>query len=73
MIVMKRKEILVCSHFHRAGVWKDGDYAAINTGSFMKGSNPWLVDVEEDTVARAIEFDERVFQPCDIKGRFQIS
>ena len=64
----------MCGHFHQAGIWEDGENVMINTGSFMKGSKPWLVDVEEDTVlAQAIDLDEGVFQPRDIKGRFQIS
>jgi predicted phosphodiesterase len=28
-------EILVCGHFHRAGIWDEKNLLVINTGSFM--------------------------------------
>jgi len=66
--------ILVCGHFHRAGIWEDDGYVVMNTGAFMKGSKPWAVDVEEGTVlARSVRLESGFFQVGGIKGRFQIS
>ena len=67
-------KVLVCGHFHRAGIWEDGEHVAINTGSFMKGSKPWLVDVEgAEVIARAIDLDEGMFVEGEVKGRFGIA
>ena len=66
-------KVLVCGHFHQAGIWEDAEHVMINTGSFMRGSQPWLVDVEGAAVlARAIDLNEPHFQPGEVKGWFQI-
>ena len=67
-------KVLVCGHFHRAGIWEDGEHVVINSGSYMKGSKPWMVDVENGEVtARVVELDDEFFVAGEIKGWFQIS
>lgn len=43
-------QVLICGHFHAAQVWSGRGRHFINTGSFMKGSTPWLVDLEKGLV-----------------------
>ena len=39
--------VLVCGHFHQAGIWEEKGNLMINTGSFMKGSCPWAFDLKD--------------------------
>ena len=61
--------VLVCGHFHQAGIWERDGSLMINTGSFMKGSRPWCVDLCEGSLtARQVDLIEGVFVPGEIKG-----
>jgi len=67
--------ILVCGHFHRPGVWEKDGYLVINTGAFMMGSRPWLVDLNHGSrlTARDITFSNAAFQPGEVRGRWLLS
>lgn len=66
--------VLVCGHFHRAGIWQDGMHVVINTGAFTKGSRVWAVDLERGNVtARELKFREDRYQLGDVKGRWLLA
>lgn len=63
--------VLVCGHFHRAGIWEGEGRLMINTGSFMKASKPWAVDLHEGKLtARELTFQDGSFRLGDVKGRW---
>ena len=63
--------VLVCGHFHRAGIWQKEGALMINTGSFMKGSRAWAVDVKGDRLtARVLELRDDRYFPGEVKGRW---
>ena len=63
--------VLVCGHFHQAGIWEADGKAMINTGAFMQGSHPWAVDVNGDKLtARELVLYDGAFIPGSIKGRW---
>jgi len=67
-------KVLVCGHFHRAGIWEGGGRVMINTGSFMKGSRAWAVDVSDASLtAREVLVAGEVFVPGEVKGRWLLS
>ena len=67
-------KVLVCGHFHQAGIWERDGKVMINTGSFMKGSRSWAVDLNEDKLtAREIELNGEHFVPGEVKGLWIVS
>lgn len=63
--------VLVCGHFHRAGIWEKGGRLMINTGSFMRGSRPWAVDLKDGKMtARELRLNEGAFGLGEVKGRW---
>lgn len=63
--------VLVCGHFHRAGIWERDGRLMINTGSFMPGSQPWAVDVNGTKLtARRLELNAGAFEPGEVTGRW---
>lgn len=64
-------KVLVCGHFHRAGIWERKGKVMINTGAFMKGSRPWAVDLDERMLtARALRLSDGSFEIGEVKGRW---
>ena len=64
---------LICGHFHQAGIWERSGRLMINTGSFMKGSRPWGVDLGDRSLsARKLDLSGGVFIPGEIQGRWKI-
>lgn len=67
-------KVLVCGHFHQAGIWEDEGLLMINTGSFMKGSRAWAVDLKDGKLtARELELKGDQFFPGAIKGRWLLT
>jgi len=65
--------VLVCGHFHQAGIWERDGRLMINTGSFMKGSRPWCVDLCGDVLtARRLELGDGKFFPGEVEGTWLI-
>lgn len=65
--------VLVCGHFHQAGIWEKAGRVMINTGSFMSGSTPWCVDYENGNLtASEIDLDRDQFRVGAIKGRWLV-
>jgi len=63
--------VLVCGHFHRAGVWEKEGRLAINTGSYMQGSKPWCVDLDDDElIVREVIFKDH-WQAGEVIGRWR--
>lgn len=63
--------VLVCGHFHRAGIWERDGCLMINTGSFMPGSQPWAVDVHgAKLTARRLVLNAGAFEPGEVTGRW---
>lgn len=63
--------VLVCGHFHRAGIWEGGGKLMLNTGSFMRGSQVWAVDLKDGKItARALNLRDERFHPGEVKGRW---
>ncbi|MFT6240135.1 MAG: putative phosphodiesterase [Akkermansiaceae bacterium] len=66
--------VLVCGHFHRAGIWERKGRVMMNTGSFMRGSRPWAVDLKEGKMtARALRLEGGLFLLDEVKGRWILS
>lgn len=64
-------KVLVCGHFHQAGIWEEDGLLMINTGSFMKGSRTWAMDIEDRKLtARELELRGNRFVPGEVKGRW---
>ena len=65
-------KVLVCGHFHQAGIWQRDGYLVLNTGSFMHGSRTWMVDLSSDDrlTARSIVLENDQFVPAEVKGRW---
>ncbi len=64
-------KVLICGHFHQAGIWEEGGKLFVNTGSFMKGSRAWAVDLKEDRMtARELVLREGKFGLGEVKGRW---
>ncbi|MGJ8698272.1 MAG: metallophosphoesterase [Verrucomicrobiaceae bacterium] len=64
--------VLVCGHFHRVGIWEKDGRVVMNTGSFMRGSRTWCVDVEEEWVtAREVTFDGE-WRAGEVRGRWRL-
>jgi predicted phosphodiesterase len=64
-------KVLVCGHFHRAGIWERRGKVMINTGAFMKGSRPWAVDLHEGMLtASALRLSDGSFVMGEVKGRW---
>jgi len=65
--------VLICGHFHRAGVWEKGGRLVVNTGSYMRGSRAWCADVEnEQLTVRAVEKRGDLFHPGRVIGRWSL-
>lgn len=65
--------VLVCGHFHRAGIWEGNGRLMVNTGSFMRGSRPWAVDlVEEELTARELVQSGGDYVLGAVKGRWHL-
>jgi len=65
--------VLVCGHFHQAGIWEEKGRLMINTGSFMKGSCPWAVDLKDDRMtARELKIGGGNFVLGEVKGRWSL-
>ncbi len=62
--------VLVCGHFHRPGVWMRDHAVVINTGAFMRGCHPWMVEIEGDLITVR---EVRRFKLGEVKERFRIS
>ena len=63
--------VLICGHFHRAGIWEKEGYLMVNTGAFMKGSQPWMVDLEDGAmIASGVRLKDGTFVPGEVKGRW---
>lgn len=66
-------QVLVCGHFHRTGTWEGKGDLMINTGSFMKGSGTWMVDLEGgDLTTTSIFLADGAFVPGEVKGRWRL-
>jgi len=64
-------KVLVCGHFHQAGIWEKEGSLMINTGSFMKGSRPWAVDLNENKLtARELKLIDGFYTLGEVKGRW---
>ena len=64
-------QVLVCGHFHRAGIWEARGRVFINTGAFMKGSRPWAVDLNAgEMTARELTLWGGVYRLGEVKGRW---
>ena len=65
--------VLICGHFHQTGIWEKEGRLVINTGSFMRASKPWCVDLEDDWITvRAVEKDDHLFQIGKVIGRWRL-
>ena len=65
--------VLICGHFHQAGVWEKDGRLVINTGSFMRASKPWCVDLEDEwIIVRAIVKEGDFFQAGGVIGRWRL-
>ncbi|YCM45207.1 metallophosphoesterase [Verrucomicrobiaceae bacterium 227] len=65
--------VLICGHFHQAGIWEGAGRLMINTGSFMKGSRAWCVDLDEASLsARRLELLEGGFVLGAIQGSWRL-
>ncbi len=63
--------VLICGHFHQAGIWENAERLMINTGSFMKGSRPWAVDLNSGKLtARELKLEGGTFILGEVKGRW---
>jgi len=63
--------VLVCGHFHRAGIWEKEGKLMVNTGSFMKGSRAWAVDVSDDKLTvRGLVLSDGQYVLGPVKGRW---
>ncbi len=69
--------VLICGHFHQAGIWEGAGKLFINTGSFMKGSRPWAVDLNHGELkahgkltARELSLGGAEFRLGEVKGRW---
>lgn len=66
--------VLVCGHFHRAGIWEKEGRLVLNTGAFMRGCQAWAVDWDEEGLtARELRLRNDRFEPGEVKGRWLIS
>ncbi len=65
-------KVLVCGHFHRPGIWEKDGYLMINTGAFMQGCRPWMVDINlgSKITAREIIQEDEGWRPGPVKGRW---
>ena len=64
-------KVLVCGHFHQAGIWEKDGRLMINTGSFMKGSRPWAVDLNDGKMtATGLKMERDRFELGEVKGRW---
>lgn len=74
--VSPETKVLICGHFHRAGIWEKNGRLVINTGSFMRGSTPWCVDIDGDWITvREVVFIKNIWcaSPGPAIGRWRIS
>lgn len=74
--VSPQTQVMVCGHFHRAGVWEKNGRLVINTGSYMRGSKPWCVDLDGDwvTVQEVVFLNEQWQVSTDeVIGRWRMS
>jgi predicted phosphodiesterase len=63
--------VLVCGHFHRAGIWEKEGSLVLNTGSFMKGSKAWTVDLNGDRLtARSLVVRDDQYHLGEVQGRW---
>jgi predicted phosphodiesterase len=68
--VSPESRVVICGHFHRAGSWEKEGRVAINTGSFMRTSRPWCVDIDDEWVtAREVTFSDG-WKAGKVKGRW---
>lgn len=66
-------KVLICGHFHHAGAWSRNGRLILNTGSFMKGSRTWAVDVSGPKItARLVTQSRDSFRPAEVQGRWLI-
>ncbi len=64
-------QVLVCGHFHNAGIWEERGFLFLNTGAFMKGARAWMVDLDDLKItARSIKRHDQSFHPGEVKGRW---
>lgn len=69
--VGKGARVLVCGHFHRAGIWEKDGYLVLNTGSFMRWSRAWAVDVKEGRLTvRCLKLIDGRYELGEVKGRW---
>ncbi|MGC6466049.1 MAG: metallophosphoesterase [Akkermansiaceae bacterium] len=65
--------VLVCGHFHQAGIWERNHRIMINTGSFMRGSKPWMVDLEDGVLtACLLTKASEGFVAGEVQGRWLV-
>lgn len=58
--------VLLCGHFHRSGVWEKNERLVINTGAFVRGSQPQIAEIQGDTLrVRKVREMNGVFYPSD--------
>lgn len=63
--------VLVCGHFHRTGFWEKEGRLVINTGSYMRGSTAWCVDLTDDWLLVREVVSEEGWQAGQVIGRWR--
>lgn len=71
---LPQSEIIVCGHFHRAGIWEQQDLLVVNTGSFMPPGAAYWCEWNQSyfTVGRIEKIDE-TFQRGEILGVWHLA
>ena len=67
-------KVMIFGHFHRSGVsWREG-CLLINTGAFMEGASPMVVDLEEGwiRVRRVARGEDGSYSPGEVRGVFRV-
>lgn len=71
--VAPETKVLICGHFHHAGIWEKSGRLVINTGSFMKCSKPRCVDIDgPEVIIREIIYSQE-WKVGPVVGRWRIS
>lgn len=65
--------VLVCGHFHRAGIWENNGRLVLNTGAFMRGCQAQAVDWDgKELTARELRLRNDRFELGEVKGRWLV-
>jgi hypothetical protein len=66
--------VFLFGHFHRSGVWERNGRLLCNTGAFMRGSRPLMVEVADGGVRIIqVEGGDLGYRAGEIRGKARLS